>query len=107
LKELPNLGSNLEYVKQVTTDFLPSVRKLRLQRVRDMLKKYNCAAGIFYDPCNIRYACDASNMTIWHLRNPVRYLLVSAIDSDPTILFESSFVNAEGIEALLGETLDR
>lgn len=94
-------------MKKVTTEFLPAVRKLRQQRVRDMLKKYNCAAGIFYDPCHIRYACDASNMTIWHLRNHVRYLLVSAIDSDPTILFESSFVNAKGIEALLGETIDQ
>jgi len=105
-KELPNLNLNQDYVKRVTNEFLPSVRKLRLQRVRDMLKKYNCAAGIFYDPCHIRYACDASNMTIWHMRNNIRYLLVSANESDPTVLFESLFVDAKGIEPLIGETID-
>mgnify|MGYP003314541190 CR=1 FL=1 len=70
------LKDNLRNVEYVTKTFLPEVRKLRLQNLRNYLKKFSCSAGLFHDPCHIRYACDASNMTIWHKRNQVRYLLV-------------------------------
>lgn len=103
-QNLPNLDANLAYVACVKEQFLPDVRKRRLQRVRDMLKKFNCAAGIFHDPCHVRYACDASNMTIWHKRNQIRYLLIP--QEGPVTLFESFFVDAKGIEPLVGETID-
>merc|ERR1719160_376616 len=105
LSHLPNLDANLAYVARTKEQFLPDVRKRRLQRVRDMLKKFNCAAGIFHDPCHVRYACDASNMTIWHKRNQIRYLLIP--QEGPVTLFESFFVDAKGIEPLIGETIDQ
>ena len=88
-----NLAEDLKNVEHVTKTYLPQVRKLRLQNLRNYLAKHKCSAGLFHDPCHIRYACDASNMTIWHKRNQVRYLLVPANEADPVILFELSLIH--------------
>jgi len=58
----------------------------RLARLRDALKKYDCGAGLFYDPINIRYATGVSNMQVYSLHNPCRYAFV-AVDG-PVILFD-------------------
>jgi len=70
-----------------------------------MLKQFDCAAIVLHDPCHVRYACDASNMTIWHMRNQIRYLLVP--QEGEVVLFESLFVDRAGVEQLIGETIDR
>jgi Xaa-Pro aminopeptidase len=57
---------------------LPDVRAWRLSRVQEQLKKNNCPAILLYDPVNIRYATDTSNMQIWTVRNPSRYVMVFA-----------------------------
>jgi len=70
-----------------TTDVVPcirteqtllDVRAYRLSRVQGELKKNNCPAILLYDPVNIRYATDTSNMQIWTGRNPSRYVMVFA-----------------------------
>eukprot|EP00747_Dinoflagellata_sp_TGD_P106659 gnl/TRDRNA2_/TRDRNA2_169914_c2_seq2.p1 gnl/TRDRNA2_/TRDRNA2_169914_c2~~gnl/TRDRNA2_/TRDRNA2_169914_c2_seq2.p1 ORF type:complete len:429 (+),score=65.15 gnl/TRDRNA2_/TRDRNA2_169914_c2_seq2:35-1288(+) len=94
-------------VAQVTQEFLPGVQKARLARLREMLVKHNCAAGLFHDPCHVRYATDASNMTIWHKRNQIRYLMVPASDADPVTLWESMFVDVSGMKKLMGHTIDK
>lgn len=58
----------------------------RLQRLRDQLRIYDCAVGLFYDPINIRYASGVSNMQVYSLHNPCRYVFV-AVDG-PIILFD-------------------
>ncbi|EZH84276.1 peptidase M24 [Ectopseudomonas composti] len=63
----------------------------RLQRVRQQLKAADCAAILLYDPVNIRYATDTSNMQVWTLHNYARYALVFA--EGPVVLFE--FHNCE------------
>lgn len=63
----------------------------RLQRVREQLLASDCAAMLLYDPVNIRYATDSSNMQIWTLHNFARYALVFA--QGPVILWE--FHNCE------------
>ena len=50
----------------------------RLQRVRDQLTRAGCDAILLYDPVNIRYATDTSNMQIWTMHNSARYCLVPA-----------------------------
>lgn len=55
---------------------VPSMRAHRLQRLRSKLAEHGCAAGLFYDPMNVRYATDSTNMQIWCLHNAVRYTLV-------------------------------
>ncbi|MFT5708012.1 MAG: Xaa-Pro dipeptidase [Oceanospirillaceae bacterium] len=63
----------------------------RLQRVKSQLLKTDCGAILLYDPVNIRYATDSSNMQIWTLHNFARYTLVFA--QGPVIHWE--FHNCE------------
>ena len=57
---------------------LRDVRTYRLARVREQLVKHQCPAILLYDPVNIRYATDSSNMQVWSGRNPARYVMVFA-----------------------------
>ncbi|MGI9287061.1 MAG: M24 family metallopeptidase [Pseudomonadales bacterium] len=70
---------------------LKKARAYRLQRVRQKLIDNDCPAILLYDPINIRYATDSSNMQIWTLHNFARYALVFA--EGPVILWE--FHNCE------------
>ncbi len=58
----------------------------RLARLRAEIDRAGCAAGLFYDPINIRYATGTSNMQVYGLHNPCRYAFVPA--DGPTVLFE-------------------
>lgn len=58
----------------------------RLARLRQAIADAGCDAGIFYDPTTIRYATDISNMQVYSLHNPCRYVVVPA--SGPVTLFE-------------------
>lgn len=58
----------------------------RMKRLKEKLVEYDCAAGLFYDPINIRYATGTTNMQVYSLHNPCRYVFVAA--ERPTILFE-------------------
>lgn len=60
----------------------------RLGRLRAELQARDCAAGLFYDPTNIRYASGTSNMQVYGLHNPCRYVFVAA--EGPLVLFEFS-----------------
>lgn len=61
-------------------------RAYRLDRLRQGLVAQDCAALLLYDPCNIRYAFDCSNMQVWTLHNPMRYALIFA--EGPAFMFE-------------------
>lgn len=65
-----------------------AMRRYRLGRVRDQLRANDCDAILIYDPVNIRYATDTTNMSIWTSHNHVRYCLVFA--DGPVIMFEFS-----------------
>ncbi|HDR9318554.1 TPA: aminopeptidase P family N-terminal domain-containing protein [Burkholderia vietnamiensis] len=69
------------------------VRAYRLERVRQALLLQRCPAIVLYDPVNIRYATDTSNMQIWTGRNPTRYVVVFA--QGPVVGFE--FHNCEHV----------
>ena len=62
------------------------LERARLKRLRDSIIKHDCVAGLFYDPVNIRYASGTSNMQVYSLHNPCRYVFVAA--QGPLILFE-------------------
>lgn len=57
---------------------LRDVRAYRLARVREQLLSHEVPAILLYDPVNIRYATDTSNMQVWCGRNPARYVMVFA-----------------------------
>ena len=44
---------------------LKKARGCRKQRLVEKLQEHDCAAILLYDPCNIRYALDVSNMQVW------------------------------------------
>ncbi|WP_116474162.1 M24 family metallopeptidase [Zobellella maritima] len=85
----------------VTEDVHKAARAYRLRRVREQLVKNDCAAVLLYDPVNIRYATDASNMQIWTAHNASRYAMVFA--DGPVIIWE--FHNCEHLCEHL-ETVD-
>lgn len=60
----------------------------RLARLRAELRKIGCAGGVFYDPINIRYATGSSNMQVYSLHNPCRYVFVAT--DGPVVLFDFS-----------------
>jgi len=70
----------------VSPAVIDSARRYRLARLREQLRRHDCAAALLYDPVNIRYALDASNMQLWTLHNAYRYALIFA--EGPAILFE-------------------
>ncbi|WP_229333170.1 M24 family metallopeptidase [Halomonas sp. KAO] len=80
---------------------LAAARRYRLQRVREQLRHHDVTAMLLYDPVNIRYATDSSNMQVWTAHNPSRYALIFA--EGPVILWE--FHNCEHLCAHL-ETID-
>jgi Xaa-Pro aminopeptidase len=65
---------------------LPAMRKYRLERIRAELKHRDYAGALLYDPINIRYATDSTNMQLWVAHNPTRHCFVAA--EGPVVLFD-------------------
>lgn len=53
-------------------------RAYRKQSLVDKIIKADCAAILLYDPINIRYATDVTNMQVWTLHHAARYAFVGA-----------------------------
>lgn len=67
---------------------LTAIRRWRLERIREQLLAADCDAILLYDPINLRYATDTTNMSVWTMHNAVRYALVPL--EGPVILWEFS-----------------
>ncbi len=67
---------------------LPIMRRYRVDRIQAQLRHRELDAILLYDPVNIRYATDTTNMSLWTAHNAVRYALVPA--DGPLILYEFS-----------------
>lgn len=65
-----------------------AIRRYRIERVRSQLRAAGCDAALLYDPLNVRYATDTTNMSIWTMHNAVRYTFVAT--DGPVVLFEFS-----------------
>ena len=78
-----------------------ALRRERLARLRSVLKKADVAAAVFFDPINIRYATDVSNMQVWCLHNPTRYSFVAT--DGPVVHFE--FLSCEHLASGI-DTID-
>lgn len=79
-------GADKPLRSPLSADVLDRARRYRLGRIREQLIKHNCAAILLYDPVNIRYALDSTNMSIWTMHNSTRYALIFA--DGPAVLFE-------------------
>jgi Xaa-Pro dipeptidase len=65
---------------------LPAMRQYRLERIRAELRRRDYAGILLYDPVNIRYATDSTNMQLWVAHNPTRHCFVAA--EGPVVLFD-------------------
>ncbi|MEP6566257.1 MAG: aminopeptidase P family N-terminal domain-containing protein, partial [Mesorhizobium sp.] len=65
---------------------LAEMRKYRLERIRAELKRQGYAGALLYDPINIRYATDSTNMQLWVAHNPTRHCFVAT--DGPVVLFD-------------------
>jgi Xaa-Pro aminopeptidase len=57
---------------------LDSMREYRLERICNELRKRDYGGILLFDPLNIRYATDSTNMQLWTSHNPARACFVSA-----------------------------
>ncbi len=57
---------------------LDTMREFRLQRLVLELQKHDYGGIVLFDPLNIRYATDSTNMQLWITHNPARACFVSA-----------------------------
>jgi len=57
---------------------LDRMREFRLQRLVDQLQQRDYGGLLLFDPLNIRYATDTTNMQLWITHNPARACFVSA-----------------------------
>ncbi|MCQ9427495.1 Xaa-Pro peptidase family protein [Pseudomonas sp. LJDD11] len=57
---------------------LAAMREYRLQRIREQLIKCDLGGILLFDPLNIRYATDTTNMQLWTTHNPARACFVAA-----------------------------
>ncbi len=71
-------GADKPLKSPIPLSTLKTARAYRKQRLVDQLCRNDCAAILLYDPVNIRYALDVSNMQVWMTHNASHYALVSA-----------------------------
>lgn len=60
---------------------LPNLERMRADRLRrlvDALAQRDYGGILMFDPMNIRYATDTTNMQLWNAHNPFRACLVCA-----------------------------
>jgi Xaa-Pro dipeptidase len=79
-------GSDKPLRSPIPQETLVKARQYRLSRIREKLIEHDCSAILLYDPVNIRYALDVTNMQVWTLHNAIRYAIVFA--EGPAIMFE-------------------
>lgn len=65
---------------------LAAMRRYRLERIRAELRRRDYAGALLYDPVNIRYATDSTNMQLWVAHNPTRHCFVAT--EGPVVLFD-------------------
>ncbi len=65
---------------------MEALREYRLERVREQLRKNDYAGALLFDPLNIRYATDSTNMQLWITHNSARCCFIAT--DGPVVLFD-------------------
>ena len=71
-------GADRPLRSPIPAETVAAARAYRKQRLVDQVAAHGCAAILLFDPINIRYALDVSNMQVWAAHNPFHYALVFA-----------------------------
>ncbi|KAB2848879.1 MAG: aminopeptidase P family protein [Hyphomicrobiaceae bacterium] len=94
------LGADKPLKSPIPLEVLKQARANRKRRMVEQLQKHDCAAILLYDPVNIRYALDVSNMQVWMLHNPSHYALVFADGKAIDFEYKGSEIVAQDIETI-------
>lgn len=70
----------------LTVPNLQDLREYRLERIRGELRKRDYAGIVLWDPLNIRYATDTSNMQLWVTHNACRVCFIPT--EGPVVLWD-------------------
>ena len=62
----------------LTLPDLPAMRRYRWERLVSHVNARDLGAVLMFDPLNIRYATDSTNMQLWNTHNPFRAVLLCA-----------------------------
>ncbi len=62
----------------LTLPNLPEMRRFRWERLTQAVVARDYGGVLLFDPLNIRYATDSTNMQLWNTHNPFRAVLVCA-----------------------------
>ena len=62
----------------LTLPDLPAMRQFRFDRLVQFIQARDYAGLLMFDPLNIRYATDSTNMQLWNTHNPFRAVLICA-----------------------------
>ena len=57
---------------------LPAMRQFRFDRLVQFIQARDYAGLLMFDPLNIRYATDSTNMQLWNTHNPFRAVFICA-----------------------------
>ena len=86
----------------LTAPDMPKLREYRLARLQEKIREADCAGLLCFDPLNIRYATDTTNMQLWTAHNAARACFIPP--EGKVILWD--FHNCEHLSAhlpLVGE----
>ena len=93
-------GAEKPLKSPVSPATLQKARSYRKRRLVEQLHKHDCGAILLYDPCNIRYVLDVSNMQVWMLHNPSHYALICADGHAVDFEYKGAEHVAHGLETI-------
>ncbi len=98
-QEYPNFeGADKPLINPIKAETVAKVRAYRHDRIKQKVIEHDCAAILLYDPLNIRYATDCSDMQIWTMHNASRYAMVCADGHTICFEYENAMHLAEGLD---------
>jgi len=100
-KEYPNFeGADVPLKNPVSAGTVSKVRAYRHERLRQKVVEHDCAAILLYDPLNIRYATDCSDMQVWTMHNASRYTILCADGHTICFEYKNAMHLAEGLDCV-------
>ena len=93
-------GADRPLRSPIPKETLQRARAYRQRRLVEQVVRHDCAAILLYDPVNIRYAFDVSNMQLWMTHNPSHYAMLCADGHAIDFEYKGSEHVASGIEII-------
>ena len=93
-------GADRPLRSPIPHETLLAARGYRKRRIVEQVVAHDCTAILLYDPINIRYALDVSNMQVWAAHSPIHSALVFADGHAIDFEYQSTAHLAEGLETV-------